>query len=500
MSRITLIFMIFLLTGMIKPAAVYPQQGIRELTLGQAIEIGQKNSPDALNSKQVFRASYWDYRSFRAQYLPSLILDANPFPSYYNNYKFNSSSLESRPEKNITNLVDLSLNQMIGFTGGILSLTSSLSRFDNLYSDSVSSKYTQYTSNPINISYTQPLFKFNSYRWDRRIRPLQYEVAKKKYLEDLELINVKITDYFFNLLQAQIDKKIALTNQSNYDTLFRIAKGRYQLGKIAENELLMLELNLLKAQASVETADLELDNAQFYFKSFLRIKDTIPIELKPPKEITYFIVNPVTAIKEAENNSSASMDFTRQRLEAARDVNRAKMDGRFDVDISANVGLGGSTFGALPEAYRNLSASQQVSVGVKVPILDWGVARGRIKMAESQQEIVLNNIEQAIIDYDRNIYLQVMRFNMQRNQIRIAAKADTVAKKTYDVTKGRYLIGKITSILELNNAQIETDSYQKAYLSALQTYWKSYFELRKLTLFDFQMNRPLNFNFEDVKP
>jgi len=34
----------------------------------------------------------------------------------------------------------------------------------------------------------------------------------------------------------------------------------------------------------------------------------------------------------------------------------------------------------------------------------------------------------------------------------------------------------------------------------LQTFWRSYFELRKMTLFDFINNQPIQFNFEDVRP
>ena len=82
----------------------------------------------------------------------------------------------------------------------------------------------------------------------------------------------------------------------------------------------------------------------------------------------------------------------------------------------------------------------------------------------------------------------------------IASLADTVARQTYDVTQGRYLIGKNITITELNTAQTETDAAQRDYYSALKTYWSTYFELRKLTLYDFIRNEPLRFNWEDVKP
>jgi outer membrane protein TolC len=290
-----------------------------------------------------------------------------------------------------------------------------------------------------------------------------------------------------------------MTNLSNYDTLYSIAKGRYQLGKIAENDLLQLELNFLKAQAQVENANLALDNAQFRFKSYLRIQDSIPIVLLPPDNIVFFKIDPLKAVSLACENSSTSLDYEKQLLEAASAVNYAKLNGRFDAQIHALIGLqqSGAT---VPDAYLNPLDQRQFSVGLTIPIVDWGVANGQIKMAQSEEEIVKNSIEQEIIDFKRNVYLKVIEFNMQQNQLKIAAKSDTVARKGYEVTKGRYLIGKINSILDLNNAQIETDNSQKNYYFALQTFWKSYYEIRKMTLFDFLKNEPLLFNFEDVKP
>ena len=86
-------------------------------------------------------------------------------------------------------------------------------------------------------------------------------------------------------------RTIAGYNQANYDTLYKIAKGRYNLGNIAENELLQLELQYLRANSEVQDAQLTLDNELFRFKSFLRIKDDINIELVIPDDITPFNVN-----------------------------------------------------------------------------------------------------------------------------------------------------------------------------------------------------------------
>lgn len=498
MFKITFNCLFALLIYTFSITAGYSQRNIRKLTLQEALEIAQNQSPDALNAKQLFRASYWQFKTFKGTYLPGVGINATiPDIQRVIQKYTNSSGLETYVQQQYTSYsANLAISQKIGFTGGTIFLRSGLERIDNYFKDST---LTSYLSTPVNIGYTQPIFQFNPFRWDRKIQPLMYDQAKRTYIEDIEQINITTIDYFFNLLQAQIVTKISKTNLSNYDTLYRIAKGRYQLGKIAENDLLKLELNFLQAQAAVENADLAMDNALFRFKSFLRIKDTLHIELITPASIDFIKVNPEQAVSEANNNSSMALDFKKRLLEAARDLNRAKMEGRFDAELTAVFGYNQSAY-TLTNAYKSPLDQEQVSLGLNIPILDWGVARGKIKMAESQEEIVRNSVEQEIIDFKRNVYLIVIQLNMQKNQLTIAAKSDTVARKTYEVTKGRYLIGKINSILDLNYAQIESDNSEKAYYSALQTFWRTYFELRKMTLYDFAKNQPIQFNFEDVRP
>ena len=174
------------------------------------------------------------------------------------------------------------------------------------------------------------------------------------------------------------------------------------------------------------------------------------------------------------------------------------MNGRFDANIHAVIGLQQQA-ATIPDVYSNPADQRQVSLGLTIPIVDWGVASGKIKIAQAQQVIVKNSVEQGIIDFQRNVYLKVVQFNMQQNQLKIAAKSDTVARKSYEVTKGRYLIGKINSILDLNNAQIETNNAEKNYYVALETYWRGYYEIRKLTLFDFIKKTTLQFDLKDIK-
>lgn len=486
---------LLLLPGMNQSTA-QEQDNVNRLSLEDVIYIAHQQSPDALIAKHRFRASYWEYRSFKADYLPGLRLAGNA-PVYDRSIspvQQPDGSIEFRPLDQGGANATLSLTQQIGPTGGRISLNSGLSWYDNFTGSPLDNPFA---AEIVNIEYVQPIFQYNPYKWERHIEPLKYEMAKRSYLEDVEQVAIVATNYFFNMLQDQIDMQIAYKNLHNYDTLFHIAKGRFQLGKIAENELLQLELNYLQAEAELELAELELENSQFRLKSYLRIKKDMAVELIAPTVRDFFTINAEKALTEAKYNSSTALDFEQRRLEARSAVNMAKMAGRFDADLRAKFGLA-QQGPDIPEAYTQPEDQQQVSLGFTVPILDWGSAKGQIKLAESQEELVLTSVEQEEIDFEQNIFLQVMQFNMQENQLRIAAKADTVAKKRYDVTAKRYMIGKVNDILELDKAQIDNDNALKNYYQALHTYWRSYYQIRKATLYDFKTNKPLLFDIGEI--
>jgi len=132
-----------------------------------------------------------------------------------------------------------------------------------------------------------------------------------------------------------------------------------------------------------------------------------------------------------------------------------------------------------------------------MPILDWGLGRGRYKMAQSNLELAQVTSDQALVDFEQNLILDAEQFNLQKAQVAVAAKSDTVAMRMYEVTKQRFLIGKI-AILELNNADTKKDQNRRNYIQALQNYWNYFYNIRNLALFDFVNRKPLETEFEKL--
>lgn len=485
---------ILLLFLMLAVSAVFAQQESRRLNLEQVVDIAREQSPDALGAKHRFRGSYWQYKSYKAAYLPSLGFEAT-IPNL--NRRFTSIILPDGSDlfvrrNQATSSATLSLSQTIGFTGGQLFVSSGLERIDVISKDGPVS----YMATPLNIGFRQPIFSYNRHKWERKIEPLRYKEALRQYVTDMENVSIRATSYYFDLLLAQINVEINTINFFNNDTLYKIAQGRYNLGRIAENELLQMELNVLNSDAQLEQSRIDFESAMFRFRSYLGLEGTERIELIPPLQVHNIKVDVQKALEQAKKNRPELLAYERQLLEAESNLSMVKSENRFNASLFAVYGLTQSA-SDLPAVYKNPLDQQQLAVGIQVPIIDWGVGRGRVKMAESSRELMVNNINQARIDFEQEVYLKVMEFNMLESQLKIALKADEIAQKRYDVSRQRYLIGRI-DILELNVALQEKDLAKQRYLSALRTYWRSYYEMRRLTLYDFMHDLPLEALVEDL--
>ncbi|MDQ1296817.1 MAG: hypothetical protein QG611_796, partial [Bacteroidota bacterium] len=258
-------------------------QEIKRLSLEEVIKLSEEQSPNALMAKHRFRASYWQYRTFVAQYRPSLILSGST-PDYSTafNRVWNSNTDEwYYKETNVLQTIgSLSLSQNIGLTGGSISLESDLT-LENDFKNNTD----KYITVPLSIRLIQPIFRYNSLKWQKKIEPLKYDAAKQTFLSNIEAVHSQAVQYFFSLALAQINKQIAEMNYLNADTLWRMAQGRYQLGTIAEDELLQMQLSWLNSETSRKEAEMNLRDREIRLRSFLGFNENVRIELNLPNKV-----------------------------------------------------------------------------------------------------------------------------------------------------------------------------------------------------------------------
>jgi outer membrane protein len=486
------LLLLSIITLYLLPVQRASAQEFKRLTFDQVIQLAEEQSPYALIAKHRFRASYWQYRTFVAQYRPSLILSGST-PDYSTAYSRVWNAVTNQYDYISTNILQtigsLSLTQNIGLTGGSISLQSDLTLENDFESNE-----NNYITAPVSIRLVQPIFRYNELKWQKKTEPLKYESAKKTYLGDMENVHIQAVQIFFSLALAQINKQIAEMNYLNADTLWRMAQGRYNLGTIAEDELLQMQLSWLNSETSRKQAEMNLRDREIRLRSFLGFNENVRIELILPNEIPDLQIDVEEVRDFAHANNPEMLDQQLTLLTAQSNVASAKAEKGLNANLTASFGMRDQD-PIFIKAYKQSNQQQTVRIGITLPILDWGLGRGRYKMAQSSLQLAQVQAEQTLIDFDQNLYLDVEQFNLQAEQVAIAAKSDTVAAKMYEVTKQRFLIGKIT-VLELNNADTKKDENRRAYVMALQDYWNYFFNIRKLALYDFLNDKPLGTNYE----
>lgn len=469
-------------------------QELKKLTLEEVIRLAEEQSPNALMAKHRFRASYWQYRTFKAMYRPSLTLTGSTpdyttantrvWDSNRGEYVYVSTNI-------LQNIGSLSLTQNIGLTGGTISLQSDLTLENNLETDK-----RNYITAPLSVRFVQPIFRYNSLKWEKKISPLEYEQAKKTYLQSIENVHQQAVQSFFSLALAQINKQIAEINYNNADTLWKMSQGRYNLGTIAEDEMLEMQLSWLNTENARKEANMNLRDREIRLRSFLGFNENVNIELILPDEVPDLQVDPQEVLELAHTNNPEMVSQQLTLLNAQSSVAQAKAEKGLNANLTASFGLRDQD-PVFANAYQESNQQQTIRLGISLPILDWGQGRGRYQMARSSLELAQVTSQQQRSDFDANLILDCEQFNLQAEQVATAAKSDTVAQRMFEVAYERFRIGKI-SVLELNNADSKKDSNRRAYVQAMQNYWNYYYNIRSLALYDFVNRKQLETDYDKV--
>jgi len=355
--------------------------------------------------------------------------------------------------------------------------------------------YNEYMSIPVGITLTQPIFGVNDQKWKRRIEPVRYKEAKAAYIESVEEVTLAAIAYFFNLLQAKENLTISNQNLENANKLYDIAVAKRKIGHISENELMQLELSALQAKGLVTEAQSTLNARMFQLRSFLGLSEQDIIEPVIPELAPSFRMSYGEVLEKAHENNSFAQNIMRQQLEADYAVASAKGKQR-SINLYASVGYTGKDL-TFEKAYDQLKGNQVVEVGVSIPLVDWGKRKGKVKVAESNREVILSRTRQEQMNFNQDIFLLVENFNNQAGQLEIAGQADNIAEKRYNTSIETFLIGKI-NILDLNDAQKSKDEAKLKHIQELYKYWNYFYNIRSITLYDFIADKNLDADFEEI--
>nr|WP_232540854.1 TolC family protein [Spirosoma endbachense] len=463
----------------------------QKLTLDEVVQLAREQSIAGKQAATLQKTNYWKYRSFLADFKPQLSLDGS-LPSFTRSFvqvTQPDGTIAFQPVSNNNSVLNLSLSQNIPLTGGSIFIQQQLQRFDNFLNSS-----TLYNGIPFAIGLTQPLFRFNQMKWDRRTEPLRYAESNQQYIEALEQVALDATGLYFDLLVSQVNLQIAETNRANNDTLFKIAEHKLELGKISQNDLLQLQLSVLNAKKDLASARQTAEVASLKLRSYLNSKNEGSgqpqrFELVVPTQLTDFSVDINQALAEAFANRSASIAFRRQVLEADRDLDKARKENGLNATLNAAFGL--SNRGNRPgDVYVRPQDREFVEIQFTLPIMTWGRAQARTETARANQQLTVQTVEQSKRTFEQQIYTQVTLLEMLRQQVKLTAEADQIAQSRYQIAQDRFKLSNL-SVTDLGIATQDKDRARRDAILALRDYWQAFYALRLLTLYDFETNQKI---------
>lgn len=469
--------------------------GAQEMNLDNVIDIARSRSVRALAAKSEFVSSYWAWRAYQASRLPSLYMYGT-LGGFDRSLRLLQSAetgnLIYKSNYSMENSVGLQAVQNITATGGTLYLYSQLTRIDQFGDNARASWYAQ----PLNLSYKQPLFAYNRFKWEKRISPKEYEKAKRNYIESLEDINLKAVDLYFNLMLASRNLSVAESNFLNTSKMLDIAARRLSLGTVTRDDYLQLELRVLNDSISINENRVELSKARMELNSLLGLDESYEIVPVLNEELPDIIIDYNQVLEKSGSNSSFELGGEINMLNAEAAVEQAKADRGITMQLNATFGLT-NTSDDLPAVYKNLLDQEVLGLTFSFPIFDWGQGRGKVKKAEAAADVIRATVEQERNDRRITLYTAVGQFNNQRQMCSVSRRAEAIARERYELVMEKFRNGNAT-VTDLNTARSESDEAIRKYVNDLNNYWTYYYTLRRYTLYDFVNGRDLDVSFEEM--
>lgn len=305
-----------------------------------------------------------------------------------------------RESNNANSRVNLTVSQKLPFTGGQLSISNSFNRLDNFDKGDVT---TSYSASWLGASLSQPLNFFNEMKWDKRIQHARYQANEIEYKRVQIEVKKKAVEEYFQILQLKNEKNINDKALQTADIYKKVLKKLINAGRLIAYDSIDIELKVLDLQKRSrflsKSESLKTESINHFFNS--RIIDDNDYFETPKlqldlKDKQYYIDRYLELFAVMENSRLLGLEKSVKRLESSR-------------FYSANVTIGAGFNNASNyyyDIFQNPNQSQNFSISLSVPLLDFGRKRTELEISRTQYDIETSNLKQEkLLTLDRINFL-----------------------------------------------------------------------------------------------
>jgi len=452
------------------------------LDILRTMELATDSSLSSDRYRSVYDQAKWNYEAYLATRKPQISLVSTPLEyDHYMVQRYLSDEDRDvyRQQRKLYSSASVQATQDIEALGGTLYGNAGVSflRSFGAYNES------QFSTVPILVGYKQELLGFNSLKWNKLLEPLKMQAAEKQFAYEQEEAATVAAEKFFDLALAQENHNIAKDYLASCDTLYAIGKRKFYIASISKAELLILDIDRTNAQNNLINTQISLRQAMQDLALWLKMDENTQIELIIPKAMMNLRIDPVEAVNKAQENNPTYITDRQAIVSAHKDLAKAKVERRWNASVDVKAGLN-QVDNNLWYAIGHPLLQDYASISLTIPLLDWGAGKYKQLAAESALENTLTTARQNSETLELKVRQYVSDFNQRQTLVENTMKTQATAEEAYNATLQRFASGK-ASVSDITIAQNRWQMARQNYVNALKNYWLAYYELRKVTLYDF---------------
>lgn len=320
-------------------------------------------------------------------------------------------------ERNYINSnLNLSISQVLPFTGGSISLSSSLNNARDF-----NNKTSSFSSNWANISYQQTINGFNSFKWNKKLNTLNIKKDSINYLREKIKLKYDVSKTYLGTQLLELKSELIKKNIEKTQTILFELEEKLKFGRTIKIEVEQTKILLEQLNRQLEINELNYKLGMQSLINMMGEEKKASFILLPIIQDDFILEreNLIESIKKNNFNLEKEIKF----LEVDSNLDKVKKEGAISLNFQIGMGLNSSA-NNFTNLYDTPSQSQFITIGSKIPILDWGKSKKKYSLAKLDKE----NLKLSMMEEEIKIYEQVDEIINYKNTL-IAQKKSLEEQK-----------------------------------------------------------------------
>lgn len=398
----------------------------------------------------------------------------------------------------------LSLNQPLP-TNGLLSITGTLRMLQsNTY---LPQEETDFDDNrffsTLRLGFTQPLFVPNDLALGRERAELELDRSRMRHTRTQLDIVYRVTDTFFALFRAQQRLGISRDARDQQRQSADLARRKYEAGLIPEVEALQMDVDLASSENDLLQAESALERARDSLLMVLGLDLDERVAAEAQVAVPEVVVDDELALDHALAHRSEIREsridlrlaeITLDQTDARRSI-RGDVRAFYDISGISDDELRGSSsfldlFDSSWEDLRERPDNKGVSFSLSVPLWDSGVNAAEVAAQRAVLEQRGLDEEESRRRVIQEVRSTLARLRESRQRLDVLLASETVAARSYEISRARFDNGEITS----QDLALDRDRLVQARQATLEASIQlrlALADLARQTLYDFERGESL---------